>query len=443
MIAFLKALYLNRRIYFILFLIGSTFIVGAYVPAFFYAAQAFLAAFLVALIYDVWILFRAGDCAADRDLPDMLSNGDENLIKIYLKSNYKRKINFEIIDEIPVQFQKRDFLIRKTLDPGERREFEYTVRPVKRGEYSFGETNFFAETPLGLAKRRFRFDNRQETKVYPSFLKMRRYEMMAISNRLTDLGVKKIRKIGATLEFEQINNYVVGDDIRLINWKATARKNELMVNRYSDERSQHVYNVIDSGRSMKAPFEQMTLLDYAVNSSLILSDISLHKHDKPGLITFGKEIDSFVPSDNKRNQMQLIMETLYKHETDFLEPNYPLLYLTLRRRLKQRSLILLYTNFESLGGMRRNLQYLRSISKYHLLVVVFFQNTELYKILNDYSENLKEIYAKVVAENYAFEKSSIVKELRKYGIPAVFTEPKNLTANTINKYLEIKARRLL
>ena len=139
---------------------------------------------------------------------------------------------------------------------------------------------------------------------------MRKYELMAISNRLVELGIKKIRKIGHNLEMESIKEYVVGDDYRTINWKATARKGELMVNNYQDEKSQQVYSLVDKSRVMQMPFEGMSLLDYAINASLVISNIAVKKEDKAGLITFQHKIGTLLPASSRNNQVQLIMQAL-------------------------------------------------------------------------------------------------------------------------------------
>jgi uncharacterized protein (DUF58 family) len=137
--------------------------------------------------------------------------------------------------------------------------------------------------------------------VYPSFLKLRQYELMAVSNRLTDIGIKKMRRIGHSMEFDQVKNYVAGDDYRTVNWKATARKGDLMVNSFTDEKAQHIYCVIDKSRAMKMPFEGLSLLDYAINASLILSSVALVKQDKAGLITIAGKNRKFSTRRSQTN----------------------------------------------------------------------------------------------------------------------------------------------
>lgn len=252
-----------------------------------------------------------------------------------------------------------------------------------------------------------------------------------------------MRKIGHSMEFEQIKEYVRGDDIRIINWKATARKGSLMVNSYTDERSQQVYCIIDKGRLMKMPFAGLTLLDYAINSTLVLSNVCLQKQDRVGLMTFANKMGSVLAADRKPIQRDHILQLLYNQRTAFLESDYELLYMQIRSQIKHRSLLVLFTNFESLSGLHRQLNYLRAIAKHHLLMVVFFENTELHQLTHLHAANIEEVYIKTVAEKFEFEKRLIVKELKKHGILSILTAPEQLTINTVNKYLELKARQAI
>jgi uncharacterized protein (DUF58 family) len=267
--------------------------------------------------------------------------------------------------------------------------------------------------------------------------------LLAISNRLNEYGIKKLRKIGQSIEFEQIKNYVAGDDFRTINWKASSRRNELMVNHYSDEKSQQVYSIIDKGRLMKMPFEGLSLLDYAINTSLVISNIAIKKDDKAGLITFNKNVESFVKADKKSIQMYKIQEALYNQKTTFQESDFEKMSINVRNRLSQRSLLIVYTNFESVLSMRRQQDYLASLTKNHVVVVVFFENTEVKKIYESESKTLEDVYIRTIADKFVLEKKQIVKELKQRGIYSILTSPKNLTVNTINKYLEFKSKGII
>ncbi len=393
---------------------------------------------------DIMILFfaRTG-IEGTRITPEKLSNGDVNLINVSIKNYYTFPVSAKIIDEIPFQFQVRDFEIKRNIKASSQDEINYELRPTERGEYSFGNLNVYISSPLRLISRRFQFNKNQMVPVYPSYIQLRKYDLIAFSNNLFQYGIKKIRRIGHSMEFEQIKEYVAGDDIRTLNWKATAKKNALMVNQFQDEKSQSVYMVIDKGRVMRMPFNGLSLLDYAINATLVLSNVILKKQDKAGMFAFSKKVENRVFAEKRSSQMQKILETLYNIKTDFFESDYSRLYVDVKKNITQRSLIILYTNFETLDGLHRQLPYLKGIAKNHLLVIVFFNNTELNDLINKKTETVQEVYDKVIAEKFMFEKRLIVNELKKYGIYSVLTQPENLTLDTINKYLEIKARGIL
>tara|TARA_B110000495_G_C23041672_1_gene625272 strand:+ start:5563 stop:6819 length:1257 start_codon:yes stop_codon:yes gene_type:complete len=398
----------------------------------------------VLLLLDFFLLYRfKKGIIANRKVADKLSNADENSIELYFKNNFPFKIHIIVIDEIPFQFQKRDFLEKSILEKEEEKTIKYNITPFTRGEYHFGDLNVYVSTPLKIIAKRFLFDNNRMTAVYPSYMQMKKYEFLAMSNRLSEFGMKKIRKIGHTMEFEQIKTYVNGDDVRTINWKSTAKKGAIMVNQYQDEKSQPIYSLIDIGRVMKMPFEELKLLDYAINSTLAFSNIALRKNDKVGMLTFSRKVENVVVASNKKTNLAVLNEVLYKINTDYSDSDYGLLYGMIKRKVTQRSLLILYTNFEHISGLERQIPYLKLIAKQHVLLTVFFENTELEELISEDAENLETIYEKTIAQKFFYEKKLIVKELEKHGVYAILTKPKNLSVNVINKYLEFKSKGLI
>lgn len=377
---------------------------------------------------------------ARRDLPDRLSNGDENEIVLHTENFYPFTVRIGIIDEIPFQFQNRNIWFTSSLKSHENKLIKYNLRPTKRGIYSFGKLRIYVKSPLGLFSRRFNYGDETNVPVYPSFLQMRKYELMAISNRLNEMGIKRIRRIGHSMEFDQVKNYIQGDDYRTVNWKATARKGELMVNSYIDEKAQQVYCIIDKSRVMKMPFEGLSLLDYAINAILALANVALLKQDKAGLITVSEKMGSIVAADRRPGQLGKIMEVLYQEKTRYLETNMEALHLTVRRVLKQRSLLIFFTNFETMSALNRQLPFLKRLAKFHLLLIVFFENTELKAITSTPAKDVEGIYIKTIADKFAYEKKLMVKELARHGILSILTPPEKLTVNIINRYLAIKAQ---
>ena len=437
---FYLSLYLSTRFYISASLLVVLFGFGHFFTFMYILAKVSGIFFIAIIMIDVLMLYKIKKpVSSDRKLSARLSNGDHNKIEIHIKNNSPLNLSLKIIDELPFQFQLRDFEIKTELKSNTETVLEYSLKPVTRGEYHFGSLNVFIWQSLGLIIRRIRFDLHNTVSVYPSYIQMRKYELLAISNRLSEVGIKKVRKLSHTLEFEQIRDYVKGDDYRTINWKATARKSQLMVNQYLDEKSQKVYCLIDMGRSMKMPFEGMTLLDYAINSSLVLSNIAMYKQDKAGIISFSSNIHTHLPAERSKLQMKRILESLYNQNTNFSEPNFEQLYSTIKRKVNQRSLLILFTNFEWHISLMRQIKYLRQLNRSHLLIVVFFKNTELFGVIKSEAQSIDKIYLKTIAEKLLFEKKLIVKELQKYGIQSILTEPENLSVQSINKYLQLKA----
>ncbi|MFC7346802.1 DUF58 domain-containing protein [Chryseobacterium zhengzhouense] len=440
----MKNLYINTRFFFALIGVGMLYVLAFFFPFFMILGHLLLLLIFLTVFVDYLLVFRQKDAVlAQRILPEKLSNGDENAIKVDIKNNYIFKIKVKVIDEIPFQFQKRDFLITKEIESGKNVLFQYFLDPKERGEYNFGALNIYASSPIGFISKRFIFQKDTSLASYPSFIHLRKYELMALQNEFLLGGIKKIRKLGHTMEFEQIKEYVPGDDVRTINWKATSKTNRLMVNQFQDEKSQRIFMLIDKGRTMKMPFNGLSLLDYSINATMALSHIILKKGDRAGMMTFSKRAENKVAAENKSGQLRKISEALYNIKTDFFESDFNRLYQDVKYSINQRSLVLLFTNFETLDGLNRQMKYLRGIAKNHLLVVVFFKNTEIQKLIHTNPESMQEIYDEIIAEKFEFEKKLIIQELRKYGIYSVYTLPENLNVDVINKYLEIKARGIL
>jgi uncharacterized protein (DUF58 family) len=432
-------MFLTRRFYLLMTAIILLFIAGFWWHYCYWGAIAILALMVLFLIIDVILLYHKRGIVASRLCAERFSNGDDNNIEIRVESSFAFPIKVNVIDEVPFVFQRRDINFTTRLKALEGKSIIYNLRPTKRGVYGFGMIRMFASTVIGLIQRRFTCGKPQDVMVYPSYLMLNQYELMAISNNLTEQGLKKIRRVGNHTEFEQIKDYVSGDDYRTINWKATARRNKLMVNVYIDEKSQQVLNVIDKGRVMQQAFNGMTLLDYAINASLVLSYIAMRKEDKAGVITFERQFDSFIRPERSDSHMQKILDNLYHQETTFGESDFSSLCVNVSRFVTKRSLLIIYTNFYGKNALNRQLPYLKQLSNNHVVLVVFFEDVELDEYSREPSRDMQDYYCHAVAQNVVYEKQAVVATLRQNGIYALLTKPENLTVNVINRYLEMKA----
>ena len=393
-------MFLTRRFYIALVLVILLLGSGYVFAPFFVIGQWALFVLLLVVLADVYSLYRIRGIHAFRQCADRFSNGDENEVSIRVESSYPHPVSLEIIDEIPFIFQKRDVDFQVKLGANEGKTVTYRLRPTHRGVYSFGHIRVFVTGKIGFISRRY-------TCAEP-----------------LDIKVK-------------------GDDYRTINWKASARRHELMVNVYQDERSQQIYNVIDKGRVMQQAFCGMTLLDYAINASLVLSYVAMRKEDKAGLVTFDEHFDTFVPASKQSGYMQTLLESLYSQQTTFGETDFSALCVHLNKHVSKRSLLVLYTNFSSIGGMNRQLSYLKQLNRQHRLLVVFFEDVDLKEYIARPAKDTEGYYRHVIAEKFAYEKRLIVSTLKQHGIYSLLTTPENLSIDVINKYLEMKSRQLL
>lgn len=440
-----RDVYLTPRPFGALAVLVVGFVLAFVWPPLFGVMQAATAALAVALVADGFLLWGSGGgVRAARAVPDKLSLGDDNPVEVEVTSDYPFRARLTVLDEVPVQFQERGAGRTLTVPARGTARLTYTLRPTTRGAYAFGWLLVYAASPLGLVQRRFRTARGGEAAVYPSILQMQHYAFLATTDRLDEVGVKRVRRLGHTLEFDQIRPYVPGDDRRTVNWKATARRSagrpQLMVNTYQEERAQPVIAALDMGRAMRSPFEGLTLLDHAVNAALVLLNTALLKDDQAGLVAFDREVRTVVPPGRRRGQLPALLDALYRLDPAFTDPSFEALYATLRHRVRQRALVLLFTNVDTVAGLERQLPLLRRIARAHRLVAVVFENTGIRDLLATPAERLEDVYVKSVAEGLALEKREIVRTLERHGIGALLTRPESLTVDTVNRYLQLKAR---
>ncbi|MFT5512576.1 MAG: hypothetical protein ACI8SE_000974 [Bacteroidia bacterium] len=438
----IKSIYFNTITFWVFGIVVSTMILGSWLNMVFILAAIGALAFIVLLTVDYVLLYwRTGSITAEREMEKVLSLGDDNTIKIEITNYYSSTVKLNVVDNLPAQLQIRDFRIQQMLEAGKTKILTYTVHPLSRGAYVFGDIDLFLTTDLlGLLQRKVVIDQSVEVAVYPSLIHMKEIELKTLSKIAISQGVKKMRRLGHSYEFEQIKTYVQGDDYRSINWKSTGRNQSLMINQYEDEKSQPIYFAIDKGRNMRMPFNGLSLVDYAVNSTLAISNVALQKSDRVGLLTFDKDFDVYIKAAHRRGQLSVIMETLYAMEQQDLDTNFNALYYVVKRQVRQRSLIFLYTNCNTLHSLQRIKPILSLMNKKHLLVTILFENSEIADLATKKPKSLEEIYENTIAEKFLYEQRLIASELNTLGIQTIVSKPEELSINTINKYLELKSQ---
>ena len=391
--------FLKNRIFLALSCVIVAFTFSYSYPWFFRLGQILLLVLFLLTLLEWFLLFRIAEkFEANRDVAHRLSLGDQQEVKYTISNLSDLPVLAEVVDELPYQLQRRDAAFFSRIDPGEKILRRLPIRPLIRGQYTFGSLHVYITLPwFSLVQRRISFSIPESIMVVPSIIQMKRYELEVFSRTASLSGIRRVRTIGEDDEFEHIRSYQQGDNIRAINWKATSRKNQPMINQFQNSRAQMVYCIIDKGRSMKMPFEGLTLLDHAINAALVISNIVLKKYDRAGLVTFSDKIGKIIAAENIPPQLSLISQHLYDQQTGFKESNYELLFYTLQHHIRRRSILLFFTNFEHLYDLDRNLEYFQALNRKHLLVIIFFINTDLLSSSEMEASNVSDIYLKTFA----------------------------------------------
>jgi uncharacterized protein (DUF58 family) len=437
-------IYIGPRFFYVCAAIIVCFILAMPFP--FLEAIAWIAVMVLvlAVLYELYILFfTPWQIKGIRKTSKRFSLGDANVVQLKIQYRGNQIMHVELLDETPEQFQIRNMQFETKMQPNDHSDFEYTVRPVKRGEYYFGELKAFVSFGQAFIMRRLSLAPSQMVPTYPSVIQMKKYELMAFARISNFDGIKKMRRIGHSYEFEKIRQYSVGDDLRSINWKATGRRNTLMVNQYEDERCQQVYFLLDKSRVMHMPFDDLSLLDYAVNSTVVLSNIALLKFDRVGLISYSDKVGSVVKCDSSPGHLNKMLQALYAELPQSTEANFDVLLRAVKNVVRNRSLLFVYSNFESEYALMRALPALLKLNSLHMLVVVLFEDSELIKYTKGRQSYVSDIYSQTIGAKLLQNKRHIVGRLNKHGIQTILSTPDELSIHSVNKYLELKSKGLI
>ena len=378
---------------------------------------------------------------ANRQADDKLYFKALNHVELTIRNNWTRKLKIEVKDDLPdwhFEIISQDLL--KEVEPGEERIFSYDVIPKKRGAYIFNNVYIRYDGILGLCKKYVTLNIPEEFKVYPNLKDLGKYRLIMQKHRLLTHGQKRIPLRGNGSEFESLRDYVDGDDYRKINWMATARMNKLIVNQYEAEKNQPVYILLDTGRSMSYSIKGYKKLDYSINAALILSDIVNQKGDNSGLLVFNADISQLVPPGKGESHRNTLMEALYHVEDSNNVSDYHGAFFHLLNVQKRRSIVFIFTDFETTEEARELLEAVPIISRRHIPVVVLTVNESLETIAKSNGSNLQSVYNEAVAESLLAERKDIIRSLNQRGVICLETYAENFAIDTVNQYLSLKER---
>ena len=372
-----------------------------------------------------------------------LSIGVPNKITLALHNGSDRTLNMTLRDEFPLDFPSDALYLNTKLAPDEVQELEYHVRPLKRGDYRFGNINVRYGSALGSFIRQTAIPFEEVVKVYPNVMDVRKYDMLARKGMLFELGLRSAKVYGSGTEFERLRDYTPDDEFRRINWKASARRNKLIAAEYETERSQYVMAVLDTGRLMRPTIGDLAKLDYAINAALMLSYVAMIKGDYIGMLSFADHVGRYVQPRRGKAQFYQMLEMLYNLPSQPVEPDYgrALSYLGLKN--KRRSLVVLFTDLSTSDAARPLINHLGRLAKTHLPVCVVMSDPNVVEYAGKEVTASHDVYERAVAEMVLDERRVVLDTLNQAGVYTIDVPANKLTVAVINKYLELKGKGLI
>jgi uncharacterized protein (DUF58 family) len=423
--------------------VGVAFVVGIWAPPLILAGLALNCLLTVVAIVDYARTVRPDRIEALREVSEVLSVGVPNLVTLRLMNRGSQPLRVEVTDEPPDPSRTEGLPFACELVPQREVEAAYHVRPLKRGPNRFPRVHFRYPSPFGLWTRTARRALATEVRIYPDIRTVRRFDLLARRNRLSEMGLKLWRLKGREGEFERLREYRVGDEIRHIDWRATAKHRKLISREFTTERNQNIVILLDCGRSMLNETDGISHLDRGLNASIVLGYIALGQGDNVALVAFSNRIERYAGPVRGKAAVQSLIRQTYDLEARLEASDYALACEDLLRRQKKRALVLLITyalDEQHLASIGR---YLKSLTSSHLFLCVLLKDLPLLALAERVPETDLEAYQVAAATEMLRAQERRLSDLRASGIHATEVVPSELAAEVINQYLDVKARHLL
>jgi uncharacterized protein (DUF58 family) len=405
-----------------------------------------------------WYLVLAGLATADwlsfpdlsglqveRETPEQLSLGAANQARLSVRNGCPAPLRLELRDTPPPEFG--DDLAGRTyrffLAPGERQEATYDLNPPARGDYRYGDICLRVQGRLGMLQRLHRTPAQTLIKVYPSLDEAARFSLMARKGRLQQVGIRQARLQGAGSEFESLRDYMPDDELRRIDWKATARRGKLVARQYEVERSQTILLALDVGRTMRAEIDGVSKLDYAIRAALLLAYVASLTEDRVGLLVFSDTVHTYLPPKRGRAQVYAILDAVYNAQAALTESDYRSAFAFLQSRWRRRSLLVCFTDLWDPDSSRQTISELISQQPRHLTVAVTLLDPRVQRIAEQAADTSPQLYAKAVAMQMLDDRQRANSALTQRGVLVVDSPADKLSAELVNRYLAVKERMML
>ena len=400
-------------------------------------------AVLAAALFDLSTLARQSTVSAGRHTGRIASIGVKHDVSLEVSNLSGRLITVWLRDDAPSESDPQPHQFALRLAGQTRQRVKYTIKPHVRGLLKLNCVYLRVRSALGLWQHFSEIPLESEIDVYPDLKQLAEYEVLARTNRLSLIGVRRTRKVGQDNEFERLRDYSLDDNYKYIDWRATARRNKITVKDFQANQSQRLICLLDCGRMMINTDGELCLLDHALNAVLMLSYVALSRGDSVGLLSFSDTVHSYVPPRSGMMQMNRLLHASFNRFPQLVESRYDEAFLYLARHCRRRSLVILISNLIDEVNAAQVVDYLATLSGRHLPLGVLLRDHQLFDAADDaWGSPAKTFRAAAAAEIIAW-RHQVFTDLQHRGVLSLDVFPEQLAAPLVNRYLEIKARHLL
>lgn len=412
-------------------------------PEWFFAVVLADLVFAGLAIIDLLTLPTQRTFSAERHATRVASLGKSHPVELLLTNHSRRSFFVTARDDLPQEFTPTPEEFHLRLEPRSRTTVKYEFVSRRRGAFDLNCVHLRVRSRFGLWRGLIRCPAESVVHVYPDMKQLGEYAVLARTNRLSLLGVRRTRKIGQDNEFERLRDYTLDDNYKFIDWRSTARRGKLTVKDFQTSQSQRIIFMLDCGRMMTNTSANLSLLDHSLNAMLMLSFVALRQGDSVGLICFSDRIHNFVPPRGGMSQMNHLLHASFNRFPELVESRYDQAFLHLATYCKKRSLVVLVSNLIDEVNSHQVEQYLGNLVGRHLPLGVLLRDHRLFEAAEHPHPSGEQLYRSAAAAEILTWRHQVLTDLTHRGVLALDLYPENMTAPLINQYLEVKARHLL
>jgi uncharacterized protein (DUF58 family) len=444
LLIYLQRIYPTRRMF---ALAAIPFLLCLPIPAFpawwwLIPALSGVTAAIVAAI-DLLLLPLPSNIHVHRTMARVASLGNPHSVEFVVDNQGGRVIRIDLAEDVADGLNAQPAVHKLVLPAAKRVTVQHHITPHRRGAFNLEFAYAHLLSEWGLWRRQYAFNCPSELHVYPDIRQIGEYALLARTNRLSQIGVRRTRKAGQDNNFERLRDYQQDDNYKHIDWRSSARRQKLTVKQFQTDQSQRVIFLLDCGRMMTNEYDRLSLLDYALNSVLMLSYVALHQGDSVGMICFSDRIHTYVPPAGGKRQMNRILHAGFNQFPSLVQSRFDEAFLYLSTHCRRRSLVVLVTNVIDQVNSDQVQNYMQNLIGCHLPLLVLLRDHRIFEAADNPTPDPEVLFRSAAAGQLLVWRNQVIRRMRAGGALALDVFPDDMTSPLVNQYLEVKARHML